>query len=376
MHVAMIVSNPYVADQRVQAEAQTLAKNGYSVTVIAWDRECRYLPTEELDGIRVRRIHQRATYGQGFQQITSLLSFWKRALGILTQENSDIIHCHDLDTLPVGWLAARRLGAKLIYDSHECYPAMFASHGGHRAPHLVEWADRWLSKRVDAVITVGELLATRFRAVTDRPVYIVGNWKNPNDFQLHPEHKLMLAQRYGVGDRLVVSYIGGLNKDRVLLPLIKAIQDHPQAFLFVAGDGTQQDEVRSLMAAMENGVYLGRIPTRDVPQLAAISDVIYYALAEGYPNNRYSAPNALFTALAAGKALVTTDVGEIAHIVRDVDCGIVLHQPSVPVIGRALKQLADSTCLRRCQRNAKHAAETKYNWDNAQRILLSIYREL
>src|SRR5690349_19713297 len=34
---------------------------------------------------------------------------------------ADIVHAHDLDTLPAGWLLARRRNARLVYDAHELY---------------------------------------------------------------------------------------------------------------------------------------------------------------------------------------------------------------------------------------------------------------
>src|SRR5438105_4862320 len=34
---------------------------------------------------------------------------------------ADIVHAHDFDTLPAAWVAARRTGARLVYDAHEIY---------------------------------------------------------------------------------------------------------------------------------------------------------------------------------------------------------------------------------------------------------------
>jgi glycosyltransferase involved in cell wall biosynthesis len=36
-------------------------------------------------------------------------------------ERIDAVHANDFDTLPAGWLAARRAHARLVYDSHEVY---------------------------------------------------------------------------------------------------------------------------------------------------------------------------------------------------------------------------------------------------------------
>lgn len=372
----MLLSNPFVSDPRVYAEAKTLSENGYEVTIVAWDRTCTYPEVENQGRIRVRRVCAPATFGAGTRQLLPFLSFWRQAVTILSREDVDIVHCHDLDTLLPGWVAARRLKAKLIYDSHECYPAMFASHGGQLAPRLLELMDRFFSKQADVVITVGQLLAARFRKMTTTPVLVVGNWKNPRDYQFDLESQRALVKEMGATGKLIVSYIGSLNQDRVLAPMIEAAKLQPGVFFLIAGDGSQRESVAQLMENAEHGKYLGRIPLAEVPRYVALSDVVYYGLNENDRNNCFSAPNALFAALAAGKAVITTPVGEIAQIVRHHECGIVLNSPSVKVIMQALQQLKNQGFLQRCQQNAQDAGQTKYNWNAAQRTLLEIYAGL
>jgi len=372
----MLLSNPFVSDPRVYAEARALSESGYDVTVVAWDRTCAHPETEDRDGIHIRRVRVRATFGRGARQLLPFFAFWRQAMAALSQMKVDVVHCHDLDTLFAGWVVAHRQCAGLVYDAHECYPAMFAVHGSQLVPRLLAMVETGLSKQVDVVITIGQLLAHRFRAMTPKPVFVVGNWKNSHEYQVDTERMHAVAKRLGIGDRLVVSYIGGINRDRIFYPLIAAVKNRPQAFLIIAGDGDQREEVVRLIEGMDNGVYLGRIPFEDVPQYVALSDVVYYGIDASCPNNQFSAPNALFAALAAGKAVLTTSVGEIAQIVREEGCGIVLGFPSVQAIENALERMENPTFLHQCKQNAIYAGQTKYNWENAQRILLSIYKDL
>jgi glycosyltransferase involved in cell wall biosynthesis len=374
--VKMLLSNPFVFDPRVLTEARALVSHGYDVEVLGWDRECKYSMYAEVDGIKVRRVRRKATFRRGLKQSLHFLGFWRDVLCELRRARMDVIHCHDMDTLLPGVLLARVTASKLIYDAHENYPATFSMRGGPCVSRVLGLMERVLIKRVDAVITVGQLLADRLRAITSRPVFVVGNWKNPLDYQIDPERIQALAEQTGIDGRLVISYIGGLNRDRIFRPLIEAVKNYPRVFLIVAGDGYQRDDVKRLLQEMDNAIYLGQIPLADVPQYVVLSDVLYYGLDARSPNNQFSAPNALFTALAAGKAVLTTSVGEIAQIVREEDCGIVLDAPSVPAIESALERLASPAFLRQCQQNAARAGQTRYNWDSAQRILLSIYEDL
>lgn len=375
--VAMLLSNPFVSDPRVYAEAKTLSEGGYDVTVIAWDRTCAYPEVEERDGVHVRRVHARATFGQGARQILPLLSFWQQAIAMLSQDRLDIIHCHDLDTLLVGWVVARRQRARLVYDAHECYPAMFASHGGPMLlPWLLDRLERLLSRRVDLIITVGQLLRMRFDAMSDRPVTVVGNWKNAADFVYSDDQIAVLSDELDINGRLVISFLGQFNSDRLIVPLIEAVRQDPDVFLVVAGRGDQQAEIVRLAGEIDNVRFVGMLPMDEVARWVAFSDVIYYGLSPAYPNNYYSVPNALFSALAAGKAVLTTGIGEIARIVAAECCGVVLDSLDISTVLAALRNLKNPHTLDIYKRNAARAGAEQYNWANAQRALLTSYGRL
>ena len=79
----------------------------------------------------------------------------------------DIIHAHDLNTLPGGYWLARKVGAKLVYDSHELYldrnrSSEYSSFGKWLRKKL----EKFLCRKSDLVITVNdsiaEILADRY----------------------------------------------------------------------------------------------------------------------------------------------------------------------------------------------------------------------
>ena len=68
-HIAMLLSNAFRPDPRVLKEAAALAAAGYAVTVIAWDREGKLPPQEQVDGFTVRRVPDvRSSSGAGPRQ--------------------------------------------------------------------------------------------------------------------------------------------------------------------------------------------------------------------------------------------------------------------------------------------------------------------
>src|SRR5206468_11417401 len=102
------------------------------------------------------------------------------------------------------------------------------------------------------------------------------------------------------------------------------------------------------------------------------ADVVYYGFDPGNPNARFSAPNKLYEALAAGRPLITGDFGEIADVVRQAGCGIVLPVYSVAEIRKALTCLADPTFRGTIASDAKQFGQHFMSWEKGEEIL---YRE-
>lgn len=371
--VAMLLSNAYRPDPRVQKEARALARAGYRVTVICWDRRGEFEPMQERDGFVVRRIHVRSGYSAGSRQVLHLPRFWWRAVQDLRALQPDLVHAHDLDTAPAAaWYAARRR-ISWIFDAHECYPEQIRPQVHPLIYRLLLALEQQMARRATRVLTVGETLAERFRALGGH-VAVVGNYQAREAFV--PRRALSRADIGLRSDDYVVAYIGGFTTARAILPLIAATDLCRDVTVLLLGDGPQRAAIEAALPSHPRVCYLGLVPQEDVAAYTTLADVIYYGLYAADGNSRYSSPNALFNALAAGKPLLTTDTGEIARIVRQEACGIVVAEPTPTLLADAMARLADPAVRLPLAENARRAGETKYNWRVAEETLLHVYHEL
>jgi glycosyltransferase involved in cell wall biosynthesis len=171
----------------------------------------------------------------------------------------------------------------------------------------------------------------------------------------------------------------------VILPLIEAVKADASLGLVLVGEGPQAATLLAAAGGVDRIVYLGeRVPLDQVVEIMQAADVVYYGLRADHPNNHFSSPNALYSALAAGRPLLTTGVGEISQVVQTEGCGVVIggadspqaQPPTAQAIAAALAQLRPAHVRAAMSQNARHAAETTYNWPAAEAELLNLYQDL
>lgn len=356
-------------------EAVSLVQNGYDVTILCWDRDYKAPSFEVMDGIKIERVYIRSTHGRGTKQILFLFLFWLKAYAKIISKTFDIVHCHDFDTLPLGCLLSKQKKAKLIYDAHESYIDMLTNVPKWLKNAIYKMED-FLLRRTDLLITVGEILRETFERRGAQRSCVVGNWKDPSKFEFPTKYLEEEKQRLHIlNGQLVISFIANLGKERQLTPLISAVKDIPEISLIIGGDGPCKEIAEDAAHGYSNIIYLGYVHPSKVPLYTALSDIIFYGFDPSNPNAKYSAPNKLFEALAAGKAVLTGNFGEIGKIVKETKCGLILKNFSEQEIKESFSRFIPEV-LSQLKGNASKAALVKYNWKHAISTLLSHYDQL
>lgn len=403
----MLLSNAFRPDPRVLKEARSLAGAGYDVTVIAWDRENAY-PAEELirsdtgqsGGFCVQRVQEvRSSYGAGLAQALRLPRFWLHAWRRLGRLRPDVVHCHDFDTLPPGWLWAKLHRRPVIYDAHEYYtelqrPRLRGLAGKVLLP-LIAAAEQVLSRSAAAVVTVDERIASRYHS---RRLVIIGHYP-PADFAqtlAQPEigdypkrtdqsaHSPPHSPLPTPQTPSTLVYAGRFSTDRGLVVVAQALQrlaaQGLRPRLRLLGVWTSPAEEQAFwqaMAGLESQVEMaGWVSFQQVPAQLVSADV---ALALLQPIERYTValPVKLFEYMACGLPVIISDFPANRTVVAGADCGILVDPTDVEAVAAAIARLsADPAEARRLGANGRRAFETQYNWQALERKLLALYEEL
>lgn len=377
LRVVMLLSNCFDPDPRVYNEARSLVKNGYHVTIVAWDRERIRPASEVIDGIHVERVFVRSTHGRGPTQMFVMPLVFLRMISKALQLGFDVVHAHDFDTLPaallLGWIKRK----PVVYDSHEDYAGMLHGSIPGWLEKMIRGTESMMVRRVDVLFTVGETLRHKFEVRGCRNAQILGNWKSLEEFQFSSDYQQDVRKELGVpSDSLLVLYISNLGRERHVEELLEAATQRPDVHVVIGGAGPSAGKVQQYAAQHKNIHFLGFVRQKEIPRYTAACDVVYYGYDVNSPNAQYSAPNKLFEALAAGRPLLTANFGEIGRIVSESHCGVILPDYSVAEIVRGLDACADPERLKELKAAAAQAGRQEYNWARAQQVLLSAYRQL
>jgi glycosyltransferase involved in cell wall biosynthesis len=404
-NVLMLVNTHVYDDPRVISEGASLAQAGYNVRIIGAARQGGLPVQDTIRGMNVlltpmvtearplpllRALWRwlRGDIGKITQtpqspktNMVSFLFFNLWALRVGMKMPADIIHAHDLSPLPVAWLLARWRRAPLIYDAHESAPDFYTGLKGR----LVAKLEKALIGKPDAVITVGERLARALRERGAKRVIVIGNWKRLEQFTLDAQRLETKCHELGLERKqLVISYIGALETDRAIQPLLDAVEQSPNVTLLMGGRGSQQAAVEAAANRSRNIRWLGWVDMAEIPTYTHLSDAVYYCLSISQDsqadlnvdNNYYSTPNKLFEAFAAGKAIIARrGIGEIGEILEQIPAGILLDEVTPKTLKAAFKQLENPATLKRLQ-EAALAAREHYHWGMAEERLRQLYDEL
>jgi glycosyltransferase involved in cell wall biosynthesis len=374
----MLVSKAAHSDGRVLAEARLLEGAEVEVTILAWDREKRFPRESRLGTIRVLDLGSRASHGAGATQAVQYLVFWVRCFAYLLRHRWGVVHCHDFDTLPPGWLAARILRRRVIFDGHEPYGEAFARTLPRPVAGFILWLERRLVPRIDYLISPSESCAAYY-VKRDAPRRVIfANYKDPGEFDVAPEELARLRRELGLEGRMVLVHAGLLDTHVSLDRIVAAVQGLEGIDFLVAGSGRLSSWMEEQSRLHPNVHYLGLLPAEKAQQMIALSDCVNCLVRVAPEIGVYgTASNKLFDALAAGRAVLCSRTSpEIAQVTEAYDCGIVLEESfGVAEIRQSLTLLRDDPERKaRFGRNARRACTEKYNRGAAAGGLFAAYR--
>ena len=218
------------------------------------------------------------------------------------------------------------------------------------------WTDRRYLGRVDGCTTVSRLLAKRVER-RGLPARVIRGGVDP---------ALFAAATGEPGPGLVIGYAGNFRPYQGLQVLFEAastlLSSGVELRLILVGDpGDGALGKRALETFGDRVELTGPLPYADVPAALAAANVLVIPRPDS-GTARAGLPSKLAEYMALGKALIVTDVGDQAAVIRDNDAGIVVAPDDAASLARALERLRHNGLRERLGSNARATAERSLTW--------------
>jgi glycosyltransferase involved in cell wall biosynthesis len=293
------------------------------------------------------------------------------------QQQADIVVAHDLPTLPAAAAAAERLGAKLVYDSHELYCEQELEP---RLRRLWREIERRYIQLCDAVITVNPSVARELQSRYGLAlVHVV---QNAVPYAAKPEKSRLLHEVFALDcAAAILLFQGGLLAGRHLETLVEAMRfvAAPSIHLVFLGDGPLCERLRwhcVRHSVAERVHFHPAVPQRELLRYTASADLGIIPYQATCLNNRYCTPNKLFEYVVAGLPMIATDLPELRRLIVGNGIGIVADTGSPQGIARALDGLLAEPMQLKAMQAQVLEARRRLNWEAESKVLVEVFRGL
>jgi glycosyltransferase involved in cell wall biosynthesis len=430
----MLVDNPCVNDSRVIKSAQALVRGGWQVCVVCqWDAG---LPdVETRNGVQYHRVRVRspwvkrllrriadlpfmrsrkirktlersaraATAGarapgttlakpaaaksvsmkdrlaavvQAIMRENRAGNFAKAAVAVGVALQPEVVHSHDLVTLPAGEAIASACKARLVYDSHELEMHRNAVYAPSVQKKRREMETRGI-KAADAVITVSDSIADYLAKDygVARPHVIL----NSPDFGEFVEGARHVRADLGLDETVPLAvYVGSVTINRGIEYVVQALPHYPELHFATVGPVRAQTREQALELAAGLGVVdrfhvLPPVASNEVVGYIGSADVSVLPIQNVCLSYYYCMPNKLLESVFAGVPVAVADLFELRKFVGSHPVGLVMDETNPESISQVIRALASRRGDYVLGDQERQVIADRYGWAAQAEKLRGIY---
>lgn len=360
VRVCHVASNHNVTDGRVfKRESKSLAKK-YNVSLIVPN-----VQSDVIEGINVIGVELPS---QRLKRMIGLKPIKEAAMKV----DADIYHFHDPELLPIA-KEIKKLGKKVIFDSHEDVPADILEK-----PYIPLYLRKLISciyekyeksvfRNLDALVTVTPKIVERLKKINPR-TYLITNYPIYKEIEQKNERKKQicftgLISHLWKQDKIVES-LEGLDVQYVMAgPMTPDYQSNLEKI-----EGWKKVNYRGIVSADS----AQEIQTQSIAGMALLGYSPIVGGKEGTLGN-----TKLFEYMMAGTPVIASDLNLWKAIVSKYDCGICVCPDNTEEIAKAIRfMLENPDIVEKMGANGQRAVKAEYNWATQESVLFDLYEEV
>lgn len=316
-------------------------------------------------------------------------SFFQREV-LKSNIKYDIVWANDLPTLYPAYKVSKKLGCRLIFDSHEIYTETINQFFPRNATGIRkilfsfiiklmrrhgERIERKLFSSIHTFITVNQSLLNYFQ--TNYPVKNGVVLMNVPKLSKNTSHDLVNYNKLFTWDEKskIIIYQGYLNEGRGIQYFVEIMKNLPHYFkMVIIGSGPLKKDLQNEVNkfSLENRIRLiDTVPLNELSNYTRGAHLGINLLESFNLSKQLASPNKLFEYIHAGIPVIATNTIENAKVLKKFNVGKLTINDS-EVIANHIKNLFK-------EKNDQYSlglfsSKEYYNWGKQEELLLSILK--
>lgn len=347
-------------------QCSSLAAHGYDVTFVVADGKA-----DECKGgvmiVSVGYLHGR---------LRRMFKTTRRVLEKAIKLDADVYHLHDPELIPIG-VKLKQLGKRVIFDSHEDYPADIRDK-----PYINYFArtivskiyqiyERLSLKKFDAVIGATPLIKDKLSTINVNTV-------NINNYPIIGELMFDLVGNWSSRQHQVC-YVGAISRFRGICELVHALEFSTTNTRLQLGGKFGEAEVESEIKEYAGWQYVDELGFLDREAVSVMLSRCMAGLVTFHPlsNHVNAQPNKMFEYMSAGIPVIASNFPFWKEIIEGNACGLCVDPLDPKAIAEAIDFIIKNPDrAKQMGENGKLAVQARYNWDIEAANLLKLYAKL
>ena len=316
---------------------------------------------------------------------------YKRVKQLIEDFQPDVVHTHAAKSGAIGRLAAAACKVPVVV--HTFHGHVFHSYFGKTKTRAFIGIERYLAKRSTGIIAISELqkqeLSGIYKICPADKIEIIPLGFDLNRFAENQEQKRVLfRKRYDIADdEIAIGIVGRIvpvkNHAMFVAAAARALKASAQKLRFiVVGDGDMRPglEAEFRKAGIEYVYYPENARHTQaicISWQTAMDEVLAGLDIIALTSHNEGTPVSLIEAQAAGRPVVSTDVGGVADVVQSNITGFVTPPGDAEAFAAGLLKLTENAPLRaRFAAAGRESVKERFSYQRLVRDMDDYYRRL
>lgn len=371
MKICDVVSNSVWYDPRVRKQIIEYINNDVEIVCVGL-KDSRYDENKMKNipcDVVLADIDEK--YKKKLSKVEVLLKEFNRTRKLreaIIAQSPQIIHTNDLDTLTASCQAAKKLGCKVVYDSHEICVENHNMKGIYKKLNAL--CEKVFIKKIDKMVCVSHAAADYFASKygIEKPLVITNCSLKAEKATDSGKNDGFEILNHGV-------YYGGRGYD-IIVDASALLKDFPEIKIALRGFGAMEDGLRERANQLEgeNVIFYPPVLVNELIPYASRSKVGVAITENTCINFELSVSNKIFEYASAGLPVIMSDIPEHRYLNNKYNFGIILEENTPESFAEAaIKLYTDKEFYDMCAANANRLSE-EVNWENEFSRLLEIER--